>query len=262
MYFETDESMLAADTDTNFDVYKRTAGTTTMIASDGTAVTDPSVDATALGVSDDGSRVYFDTTEKITAGDTDSQFDIYDRSAGPRRWSRSASPAATAPSTPSSTALSGDGSRVFFDTTEKLVAADTDSSFDIYERQGATLTLISKGPYAGNGAFHVTFTRRDARRHLGLPALERAARRGRHGRDPGRLPRRSLGGGYPRAKGATPLRASLVPAFMQCTSRQPRARRDPPLNAGLLRAARRRSRTTSRSARRTPTAPPPTSPAT
>jgi hypothetical protein len=49
---------------------------------------------------------------------------------------------------------SADGSRIFFLTPESLVAADTDSSMDIYERAGGATTLISAG---GNGAFDVTF---------------------------------------------------------------------------------------------------------
>jgi pimeloyl-ACP methyl ester carboxylesterase len=47
VYFETDESMLSADTDTNFDVYKRTGGVTTL-ASDGPAGTDPNQDVYML----------------------------------------------------------------------------------------------------------------------------------------------------------------------------------------------------------------------
>ena len=229
VYFETDESMLAADTDTNFDVYKRTAGTTT-IASDGTAVTDPSVDATALGVSDDGSHVYFDTTEKITAGDTDSQFDIYDRAASTTLVSIGVTGGNGALDSYFDGA-SGDGSRVFFDTTEKLVAADTDSSFDVYERQGATLTLISKGPYAGNGAFHVTFLGATpdgtsvflhSNEQLAADDTDTIQDVYRAGQ---------FGGGYPRAKGATPFRASLVPAFTQCTSGNSTHGGNPPLNA-------------------------------
>ena len=46
-----------------------------------------------------------------------------------------------------------DGSRVFFTTNLSLVAADTDSAVDIYQRYGSTTTLISTGPSGGNGAF-------------------------------------------------------------------------------------------------------------
>src|SRR3954447_26248536 len=48
---------------------------------------------------------------------------------------------------------SSDGTRVFFQTTESLVSADTDSSMDVYQRSGGTTTLLSTGPNGGNGSF-------------------------------------------------------------------------------------------------------------
>ena len=47
-------------------------------------------------------------------------------------------------------ASSSDGSRAIFETSESLVPADTDSSFDIYERVGNTTNLLSTGPSGGN----------------------------------------------------------------------------------------------------------------
>ena len=50
------------------------------------------------------------------------------------------------------------GTRVFFQTDEKLVTADTDSSLDVYMRESGTTTLVSTGPGAGaNGAFDSLF---------------------------------------------------------------------------------------------------------
>jgi hypothetical protein len=54
-------------------------------------------------------------------------------------------------------AFSEDGSRVFFNTDEQLVPADTDNRADTYMRAGATTTLISIGPSGGNGAFPTLF---------------------------------------------------------------------------------------------------------
>jgi hypothetical protein len=48
---------------------------------------------------------------------------------------------------------SRDGSRVFFETAEPLVSADTDSLPDVYERVGAQTKLVSTGPDGGNGDF-------------------------------------------------------------------------------------------------------------
>ena len=56
--------------------------------------------------------------------------------------------------------------------------------------------------------------------------------------------------GYPRPKGATPLRVPLVPAFRQCTA--PDRTHGPPLAFPSCALARRRRRATSPSARPTP----------
>ena len=52
---------------------------------------------------------------------------------------------------------SADGSRVFFETEESLVSADTDAAQDVYERAGGQTTLLSTGPTGGNGAFEASF---------------------------------------------------------------------------------------------------------
>jgi hypothetical protein len=46
---------------------------------------------------------------------------------------------------------SADGTRIFFETDEPLVTADTDAASDLYERAGAQVTLLSTGPDGGNG---------------------------------------------------------------------------------------------------------------
>jgi hypothetical protein len=52
---------------------------------------------------------------------------------------------------------SPDASRAFFSTAEPLVAGDTDSKVDVYERSAGTTTLVSVGPDGGNGPFDVNF---------------------------------------------------------------------------------------------------------
>lgn len=49
---------------------------------------------------------------------------------------------------------STDGSRVFFDSADQLVAADEDNFYDMYERSGGEVTLLSTGPAALPGAAH------------------------------------------------------------------------------------------------------------
>ena len=75
-------------------------------------------------------------------------------------------------------------------TAEPLVAADTDSSLDLYERTGSGTTLLSTGPTGGNGAFPANFGRRGGGRPDGRLPDRGATRGGRHGRLPGRLPAR------------------------------------------------------------------------
>src|SRR5262249_32612481 len=53
--------------------------------------------------------------------------------------------------------VSADGTHAFFTTQEQLVAQDTDSSDDIYERFNGTTTLVSAGQINGNGAFNANF---------------------------------------------------------------------------------------------------------
>jgi hypothetical protein len=50
-----------------------------------------------------------------------------------------------------------DGEHGFFETDEKLLPEDGDSSFDVYERTGGTTSRISKGALNGNGAFEAFF---------------------------------------------------------------------------------------------------------
>src|SRR5688500_7127280 len=57
---------------------------------------------------------------------------------------------------------SADGTRIFFQSSEALVTADTDARMDIYERSGTTTTLLSTGPAGGNGAFNASFAANSA----------------------------------------------------------------------------------------------------
>jgi hypothetical protein len=70
--------MTAGDTDSSVDVYERFAGNTTLI-SNGPAGGNGAFTAFLFpnGLSDDGSRAFFDTRESLTASDTDASFDVY-----------------------------------------------------------------------------------------------------------------------------------------------------------------------------------------
>jgi hypothetical protein len=169
VFFTTDEQLVTtgtpADTDSSTDIYERSAGVTTLIS---TGPDGGNGAHTALfeGASADGSRVFFDTSEKLVTGGTpadgDTQADVYQRSAGVTTLISTGPNGGNGANDATFAGASSDGSRVFFTTAEKLVTtgtpADTDSSGDVYERSGSTTTLISVGPNGGNGANPAFFT--------------------------------------------------------------------------------------------------------
>ncbi len=116
------------------------------------------------GASADGSVVFFDTTEKLAEGDTDSKRDVYLRSFDAEAGDYVTREVSTGPDGGNDAydalfeKASADGTRVFFSTDERLTAEDTDRSTDIYMREPAsgTTTLVSRGtsgcaPGCGNG---------------------------------------------------------------------------------------------------------------
>jgi hypothetical protein len=153
VFFHTNEKLLVDDTDLSADIYERSAATTTRI-SVGQVNGNGAFNALFDGASADGSRVFFHTSEQLISADTDSVFDLYERSAGTTtRISASGNGAFPA----GFDGTSADGSRVFFHTNERLVSADTDSSPDVYERAGGSTRRVSAGEVNGNGAFEPTF---------------------------------------------------------------------------------------------------------
>jgi hypothetical protein len=147
VFFDTDEKLVPADTDNFIDVYQRSGGATTLVST-GPSGGNGAFDVTFDGISRDGAHVFFETDEALVAGDTDGSTDIYDRSGGTTTLITSG----TSPGIPIFDGASDFGARVYFDTDESLVAADTDSQFDVYESFGGATTLISTGPAGGNGA--------------------------------------------------------------------------------------------------------------
>ena len=71
---------------------------------------------------------------------------------------RRSAPPATAPHDAFFSSISADGTRVFFETAEQVTpATDTDSTFDVYERQGTVSRTSRPGPTGGNGNFIANF---------------------------------------------------------------------------------------------------------
>ena len=181
VFFETDEQLAATDTDSSTDVYERSGGATTQV-SQGAINGNGANDVLWIGASSDGTKVFFQTSERLAATDTDSNTDVYQRSGGGydagldqhRRHGERANNATF-------DGASDDGTKVFFTTNEQLAATDTDSSFDVYQRSGGVTTQVSTNTAGtANGGERRHLRRRLERRLQGLLRDHRAAGRHRH----------------------------------------------------------------------------------
>ena len=96
------------------------------------------------GASNDGSKVFFQTEEKLVAGDTDGLFDVYRRKGGVTTRISAGEINGNGAFNATFAGASSDGSKVFFVTSEPLVPADTDGDQDVYRRKGGVTTLLSR----------------------------------------------------------------------------------------------------------------------
>ncbi len=149
VFLETTQKLTDDDDDTNqTDVYQRAGGVTTLL-SQPTGVVDPNDDeARFRGASQDGTRVFFETTGKLHDDDDDTdRQDVYQRAGGVTTLLSQPTVAGDDPDTDdvSFEGASLDGTRVFFQTTQKLHDDDDDMDYgDVYERAGDTTTFISQ----------------------------------------------------------------------------------------------------------------------
>ena len=156
VFFATQEQLVSGDTDSSTDVYERSGGTTTQV-SQGQINGNGGFDVYFEGTSSDGSKVFFWTDEQLVSGDTDSEYDIYERSGGSTTQVSEGAINGDGAFAAFFRGASSDGSKVFFETDEQLVSGDTDFLHDIYERSGGTTTRVSQGQMNGNGAFGAGF---------------------------------------------------------------------------------------------------------
>ena len=98
----------------------------------------------------DGTRVIFSTTASLDPADTDTRTDIYQSVGGVRTLLSTGPAGGNGPIDAEFRGANETATRVFFTTTETLVAADTDSARDLYERFSGTTTVLSLGPFGGN----------------------------------------------------------------------------------------------------------------
>jgi VCBS repeat-containing protein len=154
VYFNTPEQLVPGDTDSFDDVYERSGGVTTWHSPGGNGTSA----VLWWGNSEDGSKVFVQTTDRLTAADTDSAQDVYEHSGGTMTLASAGQTGGNGAFTASYGGNSTDGSKLLFTTAEQLVSSDTDSVTDLYERSGGTTTLLSAGAIGGNGPFGVGFT--------------------------------------------------------------------------------------------------------
>src|SRR5581483_9330282 len=127
VYFRTQEQLVAADTNTDYDLYERIGGQTVLVPSP-FGQNDPNVRGTIVGIVPDTGDLVVSTSVSFVAADTDTQVDVYD-------WNGSAysqvSPGNGAfDATP--LAFTSDGTRIAFQTAESLLPADTDGQSNVY----------------------------------------------------------------------------------------------------------------------------------
>ena len=149
VFFHTLDSLVPEDLDVGCgtfndrceDVYERHGGVTSLVSTGPLGGSGPFF-AAFLHSSEDGTRVLFRTSERLTQDDGGSADpDIYERRGGTTQLiSTGPGPGGGGSFFPNDfSRASADGERVFFFTREPLLAADQNGTFDTYERaHGAT----------------------------------------------------------------------------------------------------------------------------
>lgn len=154
VFFTTQEQLSPSDTDTNYDVYERSGGVTTLVSA-GAINGNGAFDADFSGVSGDGLHVLFQTAEKLVSADTDSVIDVYERTGGVTTQISTGNGIDDTVNASFFLGVSTDASKVFFSSYDQLTPTDTDGSLrDIFMRSGGVTTQISIG---GNGPYGADF---------------------------------------------------------------------------------------------------------
>jgi hypothetical protein len=163
VFVGTNQRIVAADTDSEGDVYERTAAGAFVLLSDNPRGPDAQEAVTLVGVSHDGAVVLLGTLERWSAADTDDEYDLYTRSASGALRHISDSPWPDGAEPVFYGTLSRDGKSAIFSTEERLATTDTDDDLDVYRRTPAgTLVHVSDTPTGADAeipAYFETATR-------------------------------------------------------------------------------------------------------
>ena len=230
VFFETREALVSGDTDGAcpdtsepplyillcFDVYERSGGTTTWVSTGGSGPHNASFAA----ISQEGGRVFFDTTEALLPADGDPDArDVYERFGGNLNLISQGPVGGTGMHFAEFVGASTDGTRVFFQTYEQLTSADTDANWlDVYERNAGATTLITTGPAATNGDAIPLWRGNSLDGTRAFFQTDEPLVSGDTDTSWDTYAREAPISGYPRPKAAKTVRSSLVPAYVECTS--------------------------------------------
>ncbi len=152
--FNTGEQLASTDNDTAVDVYASSGDLSLVHVSDATSGSDPNTAADAQAISDDASRMFFDTDEPMLGSDTDaSSTDIYMRGLdGLQHLSDNPTPNATDPSNPTLfDQINSSGTRMFFVAAESMASSDGDGARDVYVSRVFTPAAGGGGNTGGGG---------------------------------------------------------------------------------------------------------------
>jgi hypothetical protein len=156
VFFTTQERMTADDLEASSDVYERSAGTTVLVSAPGIGANgdypfgEPA--ASFVGTSSDGDRVFFETAQNLVGQDTDGWQDVYERSSGSTQLASVPGTGANGDPGPADfDAISSDGARVFFHTTEKMTGGDADTVQDVYMASISSLVRRPAADFDGDG---------------------------------------------------------------------------------------------------------------
>jgi hypothetical protein len=160
VFFSTDESLVAGDTDRSEDVYVRdlSDSTTTLVSQGGESCAASGCgngpgDSIFVGATPDGADLFFTTDEQLDSADKDGSFDVYVRDLEEGTTQLASRGAASCSGTgcgngafaASFNATSANGNLIVFTSNERLASSDEDNLQDIYERNlgSGTTTLVS-----------------------------------------------------------------------------------------------------------------------
>jgi hypothetical protein len=147
--FSSRQRLARGDRDRALDVYLRANGRTVLLSTGGGAG-EAGERVEFEGATPDARTALLRTEDRLTAADDDSFLDLYRR--GPYGLDLISASASGEDGWPRLGAVSVDGARVLFNSSERLVAADEDDRQDIYEYGRGRTRLVSVG-----AAKHVRF---------------------------------------------------------------------------------------------------------